>query len=238
MQNMRKHKRFKLDLIDLTSKMSMIGSVEIVDISVVGVAIKSGRNLNMGKECLLMLGYEGKNIQVKGTVVRSELSGIEEKANGEKATIYSSGILFKDEAGEKIKVFLDSIEKNRKTLVPEQPDWFYRDVRFSITTPSEKVLSLPAHFDVKEISQGGVIVQTDHQIKKGSMLLIELSFTNCDPVSFMGKVVLCRPQQDKAQSEYDIGVEFSELTDRDKSLIMRFMECVRHKENAAKSKEP
>ncbi len=232
MRDMRKHKRFKLDLIDMSSKMSLIGKVEIIDISLGGVALKADRKLNIGKECLLMLGYEDRHINVKGIVVRSELSGIEERGEGEKATIYSAGILFKDESADKVKVFFDSIENNKKTQVPEQPDWFYHDIRFSITTPSEKVLNLPTHFGIKDISQSGVIIQTDHQLKIDTMVLIELSINACDPASFMGKVVSCRMTQDKGIGKYDIGVEFSLLTNRDRSLIIGYIDCVKENENA------
>jgi len=234
MRDMRKHKRFKLDLIDMSSKMSLIGKVEIIDISLGGVALKADRKLNIGKECLLMLGYEDRHINVKGIVVRSELSGIEERGAGEKATIYSAGILFKDESADKVKIFLDSIENNKKTQVPEQPDWFYHDIRFSITTPSEKVLNLPTHFGIKDISQSGVIIQTDHQLKMDTMVLIELSINACDPASFMGKVVSCRMTQDKVHSNYDIGMELSELTDRDRSLLISFIACVKESENIVK----
>ncbi len=231
---MRRYKRFKLDLLDLSSKMSLIGKVEIIDISLCGVAIKADRKLNIGKECLLMLGYEDRHINVKGIVVRSELSGIEERGAGEKATIYSAGILFKDESADKVKVFLGSIENNKKIPVPEQTDWFYHDIRFSITTPSEKVLNLPTHFGIKDISQSGVIIQTDHQLKIDTMVLIELSINACDPVSFMGKVVSCRMTHDKVHSNYDIGMELSELTDRDRSLLISFIACVKESENIVK----
>src|SRR5271169_5020062 len=188
MRDKRKHKRFRLDVIDLISKMSLIGQVKIIDISLGGVAIKADRKLNMGKECLMNLGYEGKTINIKGVVVRSELSGIEERDDGEKATIYSAGILFKDESAGKVKDFLESIENDKKKHVMEQFGWFDRDVRFSITTPSEKVLTLSTHFGVKEISQSGIIIQTDHQLKIDSMVLMELSINACDPVGFMGKI--------------------------------------------------
>jgi Tfp pilus assembly protein PilZ len=231
MQNMRRHKRYKLDLIDLDSKMSLIGKVEIIDISLGGVALKADRKLNMGKECLMTLGYECQHVNLKGIVVRSELSGIEERTDGEKVTIYSVGILFKDESAGKVKDFLDSIENDKKTLVPEQPDWFYRDIRFSITTPNEKVLYLPSHFGIKDISQSGLIIQTDYQLKIDTMVLMELSIKACDPVSFMGKVVSCRMTQDREHPNYDIGVELSELTDRDRSLFINFMDCVKDNEN-------
>ncbi len=230
MQDMRKHKRFKLELIDLSSKMSLIGKVEIIDISLGGVALKADRKLNIGKECLLMLGYEGKHVNIKGIVVRSELSGIEERDGGEKVTVYSAGILYKDESAEKVKDFLDSIENNKKVQIPEQPDWFYRNIRFCITMPNEEVLNMPTHFSVKDISQSGVIIQTEHQLKIDTMVLMELSINACDPVNFMGKVVSCRMTQDKEHSNYDIGVELSELMDRDRSLLMDFISFFKNNE--------
>ncbi len=236
MRNMRQHKRFTLDLVGLSSKMSLVGNVEIINISSGGVALKADRKLNIGKECLMTLGYEGKQINVKGVVVRSELSGIEERADGGKVTIYSAGILFKDESAGKVMDFLDSIEDNKKTQVPVQADWFYRDIRFCITTPGGKVLNLPTQFGVKEISQSGVIIRTDHQLKIDSMVLLELSLNACDPVSFMGKVVSCRMTQDEVRANYDVGVEFSELTDRDRSLLIRFIDCVKDNENTIKGR--
>ena len=227
MRNVRKHKRFKLDLMDLSSKMSLVGNVVIIDISLGGVALKADRKLNIGKECLMMLGYEGKHINVKGMVVRSELSGIEEKADGETITMYSVGIFFKDESAGTVKEFLDSIGNNKKTQVPEQTDWIYRDILFCITTANEKVLNLPMQFGVKDISQKGIIIQTDLQLKIDSVVLLELSIGTCDPVSFVGKVVSCRMPRGHVRAKYDIGVEFSELTDRDRSLLIKFIDCVK-----------
>jgi Tfp pilus assembly protein PilZ len=224
---MRRHKRFKLDVLDLSSKMSLVGKVKLIDISEDGVAIKADRKLNIGKECLMMLGYEGKHINVKGIVVRSELSGIEEKADGETITMYSVGIFFKDESAGTVKEFLDSIGNNKKTQVPEQTDWIYRDILFCITTANEKVLNLPMQFGVKDISQKGIIIQTDLHLKIDSVVLLELSIGTCDPVSFVGKVVSCRMPRGHVRAKYDIGVEFSELTDRDRSLLIRFIDCVK-----------
>ncbi len=232
MRDLRKHKRFKLDVIDLSSRMSIVGKVEIIDISVSGIALKADRKLNIGKEYLITLGYEGNQITVKGNVVRSELSGIEERSEGEKVTVYSAGLSFKDESANKVQNFLDSIGADKKTPVTERIDWFYRDIKFSITTPSEKVLNLLSQFGVKEISRSGIIIQTDRKLKIGSMVLMELSVSACEPASFMGKVVSCRTIQGKENVTYDIGVEFTELTDRARSLIQRFIECVKDKGNA------
>jgi len=231
---MRKHKRFNLDLIDLSSKVSLISKVEIIDISLGGVALKVDRKLNIGKECLVILEYKGKHINAKGIVVRSELIGIEEKADGESMTIYSVGLSFNDESAGKVKDFLVLIESNKKTQVPVQAESLCRDVRFGIMTSSEKVLSLPAHFGVKDISQKGIIIQTNLQLKTDSIVLLELSIGDCDPVSFVGKVVSCRMPQNKLPSSFDIRVEFSKLTDRSRSLLISFIDFVKDNEHIVK----
>ena len=225
---MRKHKRFRLNVLDLSSKLSMVGAVDIINISAGGVAIKADRKLNIGKECLLALKHRGKNINIQGVVVRSELSGIAERPDGERATIYSAGIVFKDDSTGSVKRFLDSVEQDEKTQVFEKAGWYYCDIMFCITTPSEHVLSLPAQFTIKEISLSGVIIRTQHLLKPDSVVLLELAFFSSSPASFMGKVVTCRRSRDTLPSDvYDVGVEFSELTDQNRDLLARFIECIK-----------
>jgi hypothetical protein len=94
------------------------------------------------------------------------------------------------------------------------------------------VLSLPSQFSIREISQSGIIIQTNHPLNIDSMILMELSFEARNSVSFMGRVVLCRTMQEKGSTAYDIGIEFLDLTERDKSLIISFMGIVKDKGDA------
>ncbi len=234
MRNMRKHKRFNLDVIDLSSKVSLISQVDIIDISLGGAALKVDRKLNIGKECLVMLEYKQKRVNAKGTVVRSELIGIEEKADGETITIYSVGLSFTDESAGKVKDFLSLIDTNKKTQMPVQADSLHHDVRFSIITSSEKVLNLPTNFGVQDISQKGIIIHTDLQLKTDSVVLLELSIDAFEPASFVGKVVSSRMVRDKTMSYYSIRVEFSKLTDRSRSLLVKFIDFVKSNEHLVK----
>lgn len=54
MKNKREHTRF--DLIDLQGKMTLANKVEIVDISLGGVALKVDRKLDIGREYMIKLG--------------------------------------------------------------------------------------------------------------------------------------------------------------------------------------
>ena len=95
-QDNRRHKRFQSDHMELNGKMIMAQKVEIIDISLGGVALKTDKRLNVGREYLIKLGYKGESIDIKGTIVRCELSNIEEGSDGDSVSIYSAGIMFKD----------------------------------------------------------------------------------------------------------------------------------------------
>ncbi len=102
----RRHKRFKLDLIELNSRLSLTDPVEIIDMSFGGVALKAYRRLNIGKEYVIKLEDKGKYIDVRGIVVRSKLSGIEERTNGERVSIYTAAMRFQEGAEEMIANFI------------------------------------------------------------------------------------------------------------------------------------
>jgi hypothetical protein len=96
MHDNRRHKRFQSDSMELNGKMIMAQKVEIIDISLGGVALKTDKRLNVGREYLIKLGIKGESIDMKGTIIRCELSNIEEGSDGESVSIYSAGIMFKD----------------------------------------------------------------------------------------------------------------------------------------------
>jgi hypothetical protein len=143
MQDHRRHKRFRLDLIEINGKMRFADKVEIVDISFGGVALKADSRLNIGREYLIRLGDKENSLAVKGIVVRSELSGIEERANGERVSIYTAGMRFQDGSADKIADFFhNAIEHDKKEKVEMMVDRRI-NVRFNITAPWEKILSFP-----------------------------------------------------------------------------------------------
>jgi hypothetical protein len=106
MLDKRRHRRFKLDLIEFDGKLSLADKVEILDMSFGGVALKVDKRLNIGKEYLFKLGDKENSIDVQSIVVRCKLSGIEERFNGEKISIYTAGMRFKDGAVEKVADFV------------------------------------------------------------------------------------------------------------------------------------
>jgi Tfp pilus assembly protein PilZ len=222
-QNTRRHKRFRLDLMEIEGKMILAHRVEIIDISLGGVALKTDRRLNVGKEYLIKLGTREKTINVKGIIARCELSKIEEKCDGEGVLIYTAGMMFKDVSSETIVDFMNSIERDKKESVPGMADRRL-NIRFYITTPEEKTLSFPEQFKVKELSLCGMLIQTEQALEIESMIPMMLSLQADKPVNFIGRVASCRMTEDKGQAYYGIGVEFGDLTDEDRMLLKTFID--------------
>jgi len=97
MRNKREHTRY--DLIDIQGKMTLANKVEIIDISLGGVALKADRKLDVDREYMIKLGDKEHGIDIKGIVVRSTLVGMEAGANGESVLIYAAGMKFKEGVG-------------------------------------------------------------------------------------------------------------------------------------------
>jgi Tfp pilus assembly protein PilZ len=223
MQEKRRHKRYNLDLIDVNGKMSLTDKVEVLDISLGGVAVKADRRLNIGKEYMIKLQEKGKTLDVKGIVVRSELSGIETRSHGETASIYTAGMVFKDGFADKIADFLRPIEQKRKKTSPAAADRRF-NVRFDIITPGKHTLSYPLQFKVRSVSLGGMLIQTQQPVEINSAIPMELSLNADQAVIFVGRTIACTMTEIAGRANYDIGVEFADLTDKDKAQLKTFID--------------
>ncbi len=95
-RNKRQHKRFSVDLMEINGRMPLAGKVEIIDVSPGGIALRTDKRLMVGKEYQIKLETRRKQINIKGVVVRCELSGIEDRGNGEGVSMYTAGIKFRD----------------------------------------------------------------------------------------------------------------------------------------------
>ena len=215
MQNQRRHKRYRLDAMEINGKMSLVDRVEIVDISLSGASLKVDKKLEVGREYMIRLGDRKKEFDVKGVIVRSEVSEIEGKESGK--VIYSAGMMFNGGQMDKLAMFLYAIDQKKKmnAVAAERR----LNVRFQITTSGENVLSYPAQFKVRTISLSGMLIQTDHPLEMESRLPMGLSLHDDNPVDLIGRVVSCQMKEEGGHTYYEIGVEFVDVAENDKMLL-------------------
>lgn len=222
-QDKRRHTRYKLELVEVNGKMSLADKVEILDISLGGVALRIDRRLDPGREYLLKLGDKIKSIDLKCIVVRSELTGIEERANGERTMIYSAGMKFKEDSSKQIEDFFKSIELIKKETAQSEVDR-RMNIRFRIQIPGEKILNYPAEFKVKEVSLSGLRIQTDQNLDLQSIIPMGLALHEDNFVHFKGRVASIRIFENHGTTSYDIGVEFLDLSEEGIALLKSFID--------------
>ena len=237
MEDKRRHKRLKLDLVEMRGEMSLAHHVEIIDISLGGASLKTDRRLNIGKEIALKLSDKESHVELKSIVVRSELSGIEETSEGERASLYTAGIMFKDGQSDTIVSFFNLFVQHIKDEEPVKIDRRL-NVRFRITPSEHNSMSFPAQFLVKEISMTGMRIRTDQALRIQSMIPMELSLDTHSPVSFIGRVASCRMLIDQGHAYFEIGVEFSFLADKAKTLLRGFIDYLAVMETNADEEQP
>jgi hypothetical protein len=223
MAEQRRYKRYRLDLQEINGKLSLAERVEIIDISQGGVSLKADRRLNFGKEVSLKLGDRIESIDVKGTVVRSEVIGIKPGPGGENVLVYTVALMFKEGQAETVAAFIRSLEQIRREQPQTTPDRRIT-VRFSITTPETGVLLFPAQFKVKVIGLGGMLIVVDQALKIESIVPLSLSLNAHGTLNFTGRVASCRVADEKKPATYEIGLEFVALTDADRALIKTFVD--------------
>jgi hypothetical protein len=222
MQEKRHYKRFRIDLLELSGKMSLASKMEIIDISIGGVALKADRRLNIDKEYVIKLGDSKRATDLKGVVVRSELTGFEQGYKGEQVAVYTAAMIFNAGQEAKIRDVLTMLKQYKKEDVPVALD-LRLNVRFLITTPTDNTLNFPAQFKVKEISLSGMRILTDHPLDIESKTPMALSLHDDASVSFMGRIASCIAIEESGHPLYDIGVEFKDLVEKDRALLNEFI---------------
>ena len=136
MQNNQMHTRY--DLVTLQKgKMVLVSKVEIIDISLGGVALRADRQLDLNREYMLRLAYADHSVNVKGTIVRSSISGTDTDARGEEVPAYTVGMKFMDNQTDKIAAFFAAVELRKKDEVSPAADRRLH-ARFQIVGPQKK----------------------------------------------------------------------------------------------------
>jgi len=106
----RRHKRMKVEHMEVNSEMPSATYMKIVDISKSGVFVKADRKLDIGKKYSLKIEYKNKVLFVKAVVVWSLLEANAEDAGGNIIPIYIAGMQYTDVLKGKITEIISLID--------------------------------------------------------------------------------------------------------------------------------
>ena len=202
--NKRRHPRFIVEGVQ--GRMVFASRVEIINISLGGVALTADRRLNIGVEYSLRLEKEGHGVDLRGVVVWSTLSGLRRQPAGESAPEYSAGLRFSGLVSPELQSLLDFIDSNR--VLEEQR---LSGLRFVIESPDMAVLQTPESYTVRLISRSGMLIETEHTLEMDHVYPMEILPPGADPIRCKGRVASFFEVLDASPRHYEVGIEFVDL---------------------------
>jgi len=109
----RRYKRLNVKNINIRGKMALANYIKIIDISLEGLSIETDKTLNLGKEYILHLEYEGKTWVLKGSIAWSKLKQNGKNNKGDTVPIYWAGMQLTISSSE-MREFIKFMELRQK----------------------------------------------------------------------------------------------------------------------------
>jgi len=227
MEEKRRYRRFRVDVMEINGRMVFADDVTILDISTRGISLKADRRLNIGTEYALKMEEKGNSLTVKGSIVWSVLSETREVPGGDIVPVYTAGMKFTDVTGEKSLEIMNFIETYKQKIYGSvdlsKINGLRHNVRVHINVPEKSILNFSESYRVKILSMSGMLVESDHPLNVDSMLPMEITLPEYGAFGFMGRVASCRLISDREHGHFDMGIEFKEMRQEGKEKLKEFI---------------
>lgn len=194
--------------------------VEIINISLGGLAFRTETRLLVGEEYTVTLDVAGKSVQMRGMVAWSVLGGLESRG-GETIPVYSVGMKFHGAfsgGGEKLPA---------SGTYPIAVEQRLAGVRFHLD--GQASIAHPLRYEVRVISMHGMLIEIDHPMKVDEVLPLEISLEDEAPIHCDGRVASCQERLQQHPKHYDVGFEFKQMADEDRARLARVVKALSKK---------
>jgi Tfp pilus assembly protein PilZ len=227
MQPERKNKRYKINSTGIKSRMVLAKYVKILNMSISGVAVQTDKRMTVGREYTLRTESKGKILNVKGFVVWSVLGESISDTRGNIIPIYTAGMKFIDTSPEKTAEIVNFIEAHKrdtdKGIDLYSLSGLRLHVRVHIEDPEKAVLDFQEGHQVKNLSLGDMLIDSEHSFEIGSKLPMEITLSENETIKVSGRVISCSPVKDNDLEHYHVGIEFSDMPARDGKILKTFL---------------
>ena len=211
----RRHPRFTVE--DVRGELVFTSSVEVLNLSLGGVAIRADRRLNIGASYTLKLEMGDHFVAVQGVVVWAVLSG-RRKAHGEHVPEYSAGLKFVDVLTDKVVGLMDFIDENR--IVEEHR---LAGLRFQVEAQGKALIDAVESYRVRLISLSGMLIESERALELDRVYAMRFQAPDGEPVAFAGRIASCQADGAGGPRRYRMGVAFVEMAEKDRDRLESFV---------------
>ena len=212
----RKHKRYNVEGVQ--GSVYSMSDLDLTDISIGGMAIETTGRLDIDREYTFRVKDKNASISLKGCSVWSFLGQIEEKGTRSLIPIYRTGIKFTDLLDERANILLNFIDENKMSTSERR----LRGIRFKVANSENIKICYPYKYDVKKISFSGMEMEAEKPFTPGTREDMEIVFDN-KALNVKGRIVHCKEIPVRNFVKYKMGVEFVEISDKDKEVLGSFL---------------
>lgn len=209
----RRYKRY--DVKDLSGQILYSVEARILNMSINGMAVETNHLVNVDRKYLIKLSNGVDTVELKGVVAWSNLVRTERLHTGDVVPVFKAGIKFEGLLSDKAKKLLEFIDKNRILKLEHRLHG-----RFRIDSKTAKI-AYPHDYLIKKISLSGMLIESDTMLDPGVELEFILNINRKSQIKTKGRVVNIKKEDDR--NTYSIGIEFIELSDKDKNILSDYL---------------
>jgi len=225
----RRHRRFTVDLMGIQSRAVFAIGVVIQDISITGISLITDQKMEIGAAYNLRLFDDKLDIPLQATVVRSaelvEANSPADPADSAPAS-YLTGMQFHDcspEVVTSLEQFIKSHLIGNRTLADFHLLSGCRyNVRFHVDSNKTVLLDVQENYKVKKLGLGGMLIESSHPFELETRFHMETTIPGGKNLSFAGRVASCIPSAEQS-GRFDVGIEFVHMADEDRAELKAFI---------------
>ena len=219
----RRYTRYVVEGMEIEAKMVCAEIVDLFDISSGGACIITTKSVKPGDNIVLRVTDENMNRPLKCTIIWE--SGDEEDTKESSVIFHKAGVQFKGVTPDTVVQLKDFM---RESGVPDdrklEDEYQPSALRFKVRKNEKAVMSYPISSRVKKLSLGGMLVETDRELKIEQRYPMALYLPkDSHPIKFQGRIASRIPKKNDQIYNYDIGIEFLNLAGSDKSKLNKFL---------------
>jgi hypothetical protein len=219
MKERRRWPRFTVE--NIHGRLMAESEIELLNMSISGAAIKVDRRLTMGARYNLKLDRDGSVLTVETEVVWSVLTEFHKNEDGDEVPVYSAGLKFTDVLTPRITELLSFIDEHK--IIDEKR---LGGLRLHIDAPGKAVLDYPEGYQVLVLSRSGMLIETDHGVVVEGVTPMEVSLPDGELLRFSGRVVTLKEREDDLRRRREIGIEFLDMSDADRTRLTRYLDSL------------
>jgi len=204
----------RFSVVGVRGKVSFAERVEVINMSVGGIALRTDRPLEIGREHNLMVEGRGFHAELKAVAVWSKPTTARRPVEGESAPEYTVGLTF---------VEVLSPETQKLTGIFKQKRL---STRFRIKAKDLVLIDFDDPCEVKLISRSGMLIRTERPFDVETVYRIEILPPEQVPIRLNGRIASQLKSIQGRVTRHDLGVEFLDMSKDQRGRLNAFIDSI------------